>query len=136
MIDESILDTTKKILSVDAEYDVFDLDIMTHINTYFSVLHQVGVGPKDGFAITGPLEVWGQFTNNYAVLNDVKSYIWAKVRLAFDPPTTGYTTTLIENLCKELEWRLQVTAEKIAPYDAGPTPPPPTPEPDPEEVDP
>lgn len=111
MSDNSILNGTKKILGIDAEYDVFDLDIITHINSVFSTLEQLGIGPDGGFMIEGDEETWDQFLGEDKRLNAVKSYTYLRVRLLFDPPTNSFLVTSLDEQRKELEWRLNATRE-------------------------
>jgi hypothetical protein len=108
---DSILISTKKILGIDADYTVFDVDIITHINTAFATLNQLGIGPYDGFVIFDDQETWDLFLDNDPRLNGVKSYVYLRVRLLFDPPTTSYLITSMDEQRKELEWRLNVVRE-------------------------
>lgn len=111
-LEESILTSIKKLLGIASDNDAFDLDIIFHINTVFANLAQMGVGPKDeqgeniGFKITSDEEVWGSFTKNYILIENVKTYVYIKVKLIFDPPQTGPLLNAYEAQAKELEWRL------------------------------
>lgn len=108
----SILTTIKKMLGIDSSYDAFDTDIILHINSVFSILRQLGVGPTTGFVITGTTETWTSFlVSDEKILEGVKSYIYMKVRLAFDPPIiTGVLEALKEQIV-EFEWRLMVASD-------------------------
>lgn len=108
---DSILDSTKKVLGFEADYRAFDLDIMIHINTAFNILESLGVGPNGGYMIAGPDSTWDEFTQNDTQLNSVKTYVYIKTRLLFDPPGTSYIINSFNELAKELEWRLQVHSE-------------------------
>lgn len=108
---DGILDTIKKMLGVDAEYEHFDTDIMTNINTSFMTLHQLGVGPEDGFTITGQDEKWVDFIPDTKKMEAIKTYIYLKVKLAFDPPTNSFSIDSYDRQAKEIEWRLNVQAE-------------------------
>ena len=110
-MEQSILISTKKILGVPEDYDVFDLDILTHINSAFSTLTQLGVGPPSGFMIYGDTEVWDDFIVEDPQYNSVKSYVFLRTRLLFDPPTTSYLISAYEKQIQELEWRLNVVRE-------------------------
>jgi hypothetical protein len=112
-MEQSILTSTKKILGIAEDYTVFDLDILTHINTAFSTLTQLGVGPADGFMIEDATAVWTDFdpVDDHLNFNSVKSYVFLKVRMLFDPPTTSYLITATEKQLEELEWRLNVYRE-------------------------
>lgn len=84
---ESILTSIKKLLGIEADYTHFDADLIIHINSVFSILAQIGVGPADGFSITGANEVWSDFIEDDSkMFSLVKSYMHLKVKLLFDPP--------------------------------------------------
>ena len=102
---ESILDTIKKLLGIQAEYTNFDKDIITHINTAFATLNQLGVGPKDGFLIYDDAAVWDDYITS-CNLSMIKSYIYLKVRTLFDPPTSSVLMDSMTRSIAELEWRI------------------------------
>lgn len=108
---DSILNTTKKILGIEADYTAFDPDILMHINSVFSTLNQMGIGPDDGFAIDDAEATWFDFTGGDKRLNSVKTYVYLRVRLLFDPPTTSYLIGALKEQVQELEWRLNVNRE-------------------------
>lgn len=110
----SILNTIKKALGLDPSYDVFDTDIVMHINSTFATLNQLGVGPEEGFSIEDDSATWQDFlglveTNK---LLSVKSYMYLKVRLLFDPPTTSFAIDAMKKNAEEYEWRLNVQTDK------------------------
>lgn len=107
----SILTDTKKVLNIEATYTVFDQDIMLHVNSVFGTLNQLGIGPTDGFAIEDDTAVWDDFLQGDLRFNPVKTYVYLRVRMLFDPPTTSYLMSAMENQIKELEWRLNVVRE-------------------------
>jgi hypothetical protein len=109
---DSILDTTKKLLGFESDYTAFDLDIITHINSVFSTLQSLGVGPSEGFMITDKEAIWDEFTG-LDNLNSVKSYMFMRVRLMFDPPTTSFHLDSLKKMAEEIEWRLHVQAEEV-----------------------
>ena len=108
----SILDTIKKMLGIDTAYTAFDVDIIVHINAAFSTLNQLAVGPTTPYFITDKTQTWNQFIGTAVGIESVKAYIWAKVKLAFDPPTTSFAIEALEKMCSEFEWRLNVKAEE------------------------
>lgn len=126
---ESILNSTKKILGIDESYDHFDPDITMHINSVFNTLAQLGIGPVNGFMIEDDSETWDQFLGDDLNLNSVKSYVYLRVRLLFDPPATSYHIQAIKEQINELEWRLNTHreglswAEPISPETSSPTEP-------------
>jgi len=121
-METSILTSTKKILGIAEDYTVFDLDIITHINSAFSTLTQLGVGPPEGFMITDATEVWDDFVANDFQYNPVKSYVFLRVRQLFDPPSTSYLIAAVEKQIQELEWRLNVYREGLDWVDPDPPP--------------
>lgn len=104
---KSILLTIKKMLG---SCDIFDVDIIVHINSTIMILQQLGVAPP-GFYITGEEDTWDDLLWGSKDLEAVKSFIYLKTRLAFDPPTSSFVVDSIEKMIKELEWRLNVQAE-------------------------
>lgn len=108
---DSILISTKKILGIDAAYTAFDVDVITHINSAFSTLNQLGIGPVEGFMIVDDTTTWDLFLEYDSRMNAVKSYVYLRVRLLFDPPTTSYLITAMKEQVQELEWRLNVVRE-------------------------
>ena len=119
---ESILDSTKKALGIAASDESFDPDIIMHINSVFSTLEQLGVGPTGGFAIVDKNAVWSDLLGTDRRLNQVKTYVYLRVRLIFDPPQSSYAVTAMQEQIKELEWRLNVVMEATIWTDPDPDP--------------
>ena len=112
---ESILTSIKKLLGVEESYEHFDQDIIIHINSAFMILTQLGVGPIEGFAIKDKTSVWSDFLPETKKLESVKTYIYLRVKLLFDP--TALSSSVIESINRtinELEWRLNVAAENVS----------------------
>lgn len=107
---DSILLTIKKGIGIDPSYEAFDPDIIMHINSVLFILTQEGIGPKEGFNITGQNETWEDFLGeSNTKLSAVQSYVTLKTRLLFDPPQSGTLNEQITKLISELEWRLYST---------------------------
>ena len=113
MNNNSILDSTKKILGMSPEFTAFDLDIVTHINSVLSDLEQIGVGPAGGLAIEDDTSEWGDLLGSDPRLNRVKSYVFLRVRLLFDPPATSFAIASLEKQAEQMEWRLQIASDPI-----------------------
>lgn len=110
---ESILTSIKKLLGIAKDYTHFDDDIIMHINSVFMTLNQLGVGPSEGFYIEDDSTEWTEYIENPAELQAVKTYMYLKVKLVFDPSSVGSSTLAsYERQIQELEWRLNVSAEK------------------------
>lgn len=110
---DSILTSVKKMLGIDASYEHFDIDIIMHINTVISILTQLGVGPNSGYTITGTEDTWVDWVGESTSLSSVKSFVYLKVRLLFDPPTNSSLIDSYNRLISELEWRLKIGSEGI-----------------------
>jgi len=110
---ESILTSVKKLLGIEESYTHFDPDLIMHINSVFSILTQMGVGPSDGFAITGAAETWPDFAGDMKTFALVKSYMHLKVKLLFDPPLSSAAVESINRQIAEFEWRLYVAADPM-----------------------
>lgn len=108
---DSILTSIKKLLGPAEMYDHFDPDIIMHINSVFMILTQIGVGPAEGFTIEDDTAVWTDFVSNTTKVEAIKTYIYLKVKLVFDPPSSGAAMDAIKTTISELEWRLNVAAE-------------------------
>ena len=112
-VSESILLSIKKMLGLDKDYDVFDPELIIHINSVFGTLHQLGVGPEDQFRISGDSESWTDFDTEGEQIDEVKDYIFLRVKLLFDPPSSSFVLSSFQEQLKELEWRLNVKADEI-----------------------
>lgn len=108
---ESILMSVKKMLGIVNEYKHFDDEIIMHINSVFSILTQLGVGPSDGFRIDDNADLWTDFIADSKKLEMVKTYVYMKVRLMFDPPTSSAVMESMNRQISELEWRINVTVD-------------------------
>lgn len=108
---DSILDSTKKVLGIEADYTAFDIDIVMHINSVLSTLWLLGVGPAGGFQIEDNTAKWSDFYGTDPRLSQIKTYVYLRVRLLFDPPTTSYLIEALTKQYEELGWRINVYRE-------------------------
>ena len=114
---DSILTSVKKMLGITEEYTHFDADIIMHINSVFSILTQLGVGPPKGFSIKDASAKWDDFVPENPQIESIKSYMYMKVKLLFDPPLTSSVADSMQRLISELEWRLNVTVDSEVGHD-------------------
>lgn len=111
-MNDSILTDIKKLLGIAEDYNEFDTDIKIHINSAFSILNQLGLGTDDTFSISDSTATWSDFLgNNHKFLEMVKTYIYLKVKVVFDPPVSSYVLTAYNEQIKELEWRINVAVD-------------------------
>lgn len=106
----SILDSIKKMLGSELSDDAFDTDIIIGINSAIMALNQIGVGLK-GYRVTGNSETWEEFLMGYNDLEAAKTYVYLKVKLAFDTPTNSFVVNALEDQIREYEWRLNVNSD-------------------------
>ena len=107
MLQQSI----KKLLGIDSEDSSFDQDIIMHINTVFATLNQLGVGPEEGFFIEDKSATWTDFMGDETKIESVKTYMYMKVRLLFDPPLSSTVIECMNRSISEFEWRLILESE-------------------------
>lgn len=110
-MNDSILSSIKTMLGLTDEYDAFDLSIINHINSVFTILSQIGVGPAEGFMIEDKNAVWSDFIQDMSLYQLVKSYMVLKVQLLFDPPMSSSVMECYKAQINEYEWRLKTMAE-------------------------
>lgn len=108
---DSILKDVRSVLGIHDDDEVFDRDLIMHINSTFNILRQLGVGPSSGFSINDSSAKWSDFLTDDPKVNMVKSYIYAKVRLQFDPPSVGALNESLKQQIAEYEWRMNVDVE-------------------------
>ena len=111
---DSILTSIKQLLGITAEYTQFHTDLIIHINSVFSILTQLGVGPSTGFSIHDEYSVWTDFLPEDPRLEMVKTYVYLKVRLMFDPPDRSAVADAMKRQIDELEFRLNVAADQVS----------------------
>lgn len=114
---DSILNTIAKMIlgsfddsGVEQEQP-FMTDLIIHINSVIAILAQRGVGPEEGFAVTGSTETWQDWLGDRKDLEMVKSLMYMRIRLMFDPPQNSFLVNSMEKLCDEYEWRAGIQAD-------------------------
>lgn len=109
---DSILTSIKKLLGIDEEDTSFDPDITIHINSIIPNLSQMGIGPKNGFIVIDNTQLWSDYIGSSIInLEGVKTYLYLKIKLIFDPPTNSTTIDAINKNLGELEWRMMLAIE-------------------------
>ena len=108
---DSILISVKKVLGLDSGYTAFDQDVIMHINSALSILTQLGIGQDVGYQIVDETGTWDDVIEGNLLLNTVKSYVYLRVRMLFDPPNTSFVLSAMQEQLKELEWRISVQRE-------------------------
>ena len=109
--DSILLSVKKMITGADPDYDIFDTDLIVHINSSIMTLRQLGVGPQNGFCITGASETWGDYLGSATNYESVKTVMTLMVKTIFDPPSSSYVLDSYKKIIDELQWRLLIEAE-------------------------
>lgn len=109
-MEQSILNTIKKMIGPTIDDTYFDTDIIIHINSVLSILNQLGIG-RQGFTVSDNTALWSDFIEDSTDLEAIKSYVYLRVKLLFDPPLNSSVVASMEKTISELEWRMNVTAE-------------------------
>ena len=113
-LDQSILSSIKLMLGLSDDITAFDTEIIAHINSMFTILNQLDIGPDDGFMINGYEETWDQYVDNVMLATMVREFIYLKVRMIFDPPASSTVSDAYNQRISELEWRMNIQAERLA----------------------
>lgn len=108
----SILIDVKKMLGITDDYEHFDSDLIMHINSVLFILSQLGVGPPNGFSITNANDEWEDFYSGENKLEIIKSYVYLKTKLLFDPPLSSSVMEAANRMISEMEWRINVAVDK------------------------
>ena len=111
-MEDSILETIKKMLDIADEDTAFDTDVIMHINAALAELIHVGVGPQDGYRIQDKTETWGEFVTDPVQLSTVIEYVYCKTKLVFDPPSNSFTCDALGKRADESQWRAYMLADE------------------------
>lgn len=111
---DSILATIKQMLGLTDETDAFNTELVMHINSVFTILNQLHIGSDEGFMITDFSETWEQFVPDVTLATMVREFVYLKVRMIFDPPASSVVADAYNQRIAELEWRMNIQAERLA----------------------
>ncbi len=113
-MEESILKSIKTSLGTDPEDNTFDVELISHINGALTIVNQLGVGPDDGFRITGPEQTWEDILDGRKDLELVKTVVYLRTKLVFDPPQNAFLVAAIEKQIEEYDWRIEANSIPIS----------------------
>ena len=108
---DSVLLTIKKLLGIDSDYTHFDKDIIIHINSVLMTLNQIGIGPEEPVTISSEMDTWSNILGDTKNLEAIKTYVYIKVRILFDPPSSSFVLEALKRQADEIEWRLNMQTE-------------------------
>lgn len=113
---DSILMTMRKRCGIDELVEDFDPELIPPINAAFSVLTQLGAGPRIGFFIEDDEPVWSDFIpddgmHSIILKNLIKEFIYYKVKPVFDPPSSSAVMDAFKRAADEYEQRIIIELE-------------------------
>lgn len=115
-IQSSILLSIKKAIGASPDYTPFDVDIIMHINSQLANLYQIGLNAAKSIIVDGPDQLWTDLIPaGDSRLQFVKTYVYAKVKMIFDPPTSTAQMQALKDAAAESEFRISIAVDK--PYD-------------------
>lgn len=114
-MENSILNSTKKLLGLDPNYKVFDLDILSHINSAMMTLSQLGIISNAGYMVVDETDEWSDVVTTEANVSAIRTYVYLKVKYVFDPPNNSFGLDAIKKQMDELEWRMNVQVDHTPP---------------------
>lgn len=108
-MDHSILSDVRSMIGPDVA-DVFDNDLIIHINAQLSTLAQVGACQK-GSMISGASDKWQDIFTDQAICSKAKTFIFYQTKLGFDPPQNSFAIENYKALAAEELWRINSDAD-------------------------
>lgn len=106
---EKVLETVKSMIGPSALYEGFNTDLIVHINSSLMYLAQMGVVP-DGTKIDEST-TWQELVGNRGDIEGIKSYLYFKARIMFDPPASQTILNAYQAEINQLEWRLMIQCD-------------------------
>lgn len=110
MNSDSILNTIKKMLGVDADYTAYDVDIIVNINSSLATLSQLGAGPSGGFQIDSKDDEWSDYFTDIIERSSSITFVYLKAKIVFDPPASSTVLEAYQRSIDELSWRIRENA--------------------------
>ena len=110
-LSDSILTSEKKMLGIEEDYEEFDPELIVYINTIFGTLEQLGIRSGDKFRIQDKFTTWTDYLDDYEMIDEIKSYMYLRLRLLFDPPSNSFIVNSFDDQIKEFEWRINVKGD-------------------------
>lgn len=109
-MENSVLNTIKAMIGPSVAYSGFDTDLTVHINSSLMYLAQMGVVP-DGTKIIDENTTWSDLIGDNDKLEGIKSYLYFKARIMFDPPANSTIMAAYNEEIKQLEWRMNIACD-------------------------
>lgn len=115
-INSSILLSIKKAIVGPPEYTPFDAELIAHINSQIANLYQLGLDSAKSIVVDGADQLWTDLIPaGDSRLQFVRTYVYARVKMIFDPPTSTAQMQALKDAAAEAEFRISTAVDK--PYD-------------------
>ena len=103
---DSVLSSTKQILGISPEDTSFDVNVIMSINTALTILMDLGLTEVEDQIVTSDKMTWDELLGGRTDIEYVKTYVYQKVKMIFDPPTSTAAIDAMQRSISELEWRI------------------------------
>ena len=103
---DSVLSSTKQMLGISPEDTSFDVNVIMSINTTLTILMDLGLNEVEDQVVTSDKMTWDELLGGRTDIEYVKTYVYQKVKMIFDPPTSTAAIDAMQRSISELEWRI------------------------------
>lgn len=103
---DSVLSSTKQMLGISPEDTSFDVNVIMSINTALTILMDLGLTEVEDQIVTSDKMTWDELLGGRTDIEYVKTYVYQKVKMIFDPPTSTAAIDAMQRSISELEWRI------------------------------
>lgn len=103
---DSVLLSTKQMLGISPEDTSFDVNVLMNINTALTILMELGLTEAEDQLVTNDKMTWDDLLGGRTDIEYVKTYVYQKVKMIFDPPTSTAAIDAMQRSINELEWRI------------------------------
>ena len=103
---DSVLSSTKQMLGISPEDTSFDVNVIMSINTALTILMDLGLTEVEDQIVISDKMTWDELLGGRTDIEYVKTYVYQKVKMIFDPPTSTAAIDAMQRSISELEWRI------------------------------
>ena len=107
----SILGSIKQMLGIDPTDKSFDNELIVFINSALSTVQKMGVGVS-GYKISSDTETWADFLQSRTDVEEIKTNVYSRVRLIFDPPQNAFVVKAIQDQIAEGNFYIEMYRDK------------------------
>ena len=93
-------------LGISPEDTSFDVNVIMSINTALTILMDLGLTEVEDEIVIDDDMTWDDLLGGRTDIEYVKTYVYQKVKMIFDPPTSTAAIDAMQRSIGELEWRI------------------------------